>query len=788
MRYIARTLVFAFVLLAPVAINAQTKIFLSDSSIKVFAHGQQQSLAWCGGFNNPQFTMGDLNHDGLQDLVVFESYNSLRTFINVGTAGHPNYLYAPEYALNFPALYDYCVLADYDRDGVPDLFHQGNDGFAVYKGYYNSSNQLCFTFYQNLFYFNDANTHGPANAFNNPGDIPAIVDVDNDGDLDFVSYNITGGFMNYYRNMQVEYGLPTDSIHIDLWDECWGKVYQGFIRTHTLAEATGPGLPCDNSSLLLDPGTGGMEKKTHQGNTPCLFDWDMDGDYDYLDGSISYNEMTFLKNGRIEYNPTGADSMVYQDTMWQNGGVGTGPTGFPNVQIELPIWPAAFNVDIDQDGKKDILVSPNIGTTCMNYNNIWYYKNYSTPGVADWRFQSDSFLIDQSIDLGSAAYPILFDYNKDGKLDMFIGSEGYRQPNGLLRSKISYYENTGTVTSPAFTLQTTDFLGTYALNFEGAAPAIGDIDNDGKSDLIIGHTDGTLSYYKNIATSESVTPNWQLTELVLTDMNGDTINTGGSAAPVIYDLDKDGKKDLIIGNIYGTLEYYQNVSTTAGSIKLKLINLAVGNVLVDTNNFYGNYSTPFFGKIDSTGVDYLLVGSNSGNIYEFTGFQTGDTAAVFPMINASFSYVDSIHNWYNNYYYNMNQSGVYENLRTAPVVGDIIGNGSFEMVVGEEKGGVELYKLQVDTEHDPAIANEHGKVIVYPNPAGETLNVSWNGVLQSEVQISVVNMEGQYLYASTVQSSQNHASISLSALPSGMYICMLQSGVNRYYNKFTVIR
>ncbi len=782
MRYIACTLVFVFVLLAPAAMNAQTKIFLPDSSIKVFAHGgQEQVLAWCGGFNNPQFAMGDLNHDGLQDLVVFESYNSLRTFINMGTAGHPNYRYAPEYALNFPPIYDYCVLADYNRDGVPDLIHQGSYGFSVYKGYYNGSNQLCFTFYQDLFYFNDVSTHGAANAFNNPGDIPGIVDVDNDGDIDFISYNILGGYMNYYRNMQVEYGLPTDSIRIDLWDECWGKVYQQYWRTHILAQT------CDNSSLTRDPGTGGMERKTHSGNTPCLFDYDMDGDYDYLDGSISFNEMTFLKNGRMEDNPTGPDSMVYQDTLWQNGGVGVGPTGFPNVQIEMPIWPAAFNVDIDQDGKKDLLIAPNIGQTCMNYNNIWYYKNFSTVGVADWRFQSDSFLVDESIDLGSGSYPVLFDYNKDGKPDLFIGSEGYRQTDGLLRSKISYYQNTGTLSSPAFTLQTSDFIGTFSQNFVGSAPAIGDIDNDGKSDLILGHTDGTLSYYKNMAASESVTPDWQLMELVLTDMNGDTINTGGSSAPAIYDLDKDGKPDLIIGNVYGTLEYYQNVSTTAGSIRLKLINTAVGNVRVDTNQFYGTYSTPFFGKVDTTGVDYLLVGSNSGNIYKFTGFQTGDTAATYTMVNAQFSYIDSIHNWYNNYYAG-NASGVYQNIRTAPVVGDINGDGSYELLVGEEKGGVELYKLKVNTEHEPVIANEHGKVIVYPNPATDVLNVSWSGVLESAVQISVVNMEGQYLFTSSAQSSQNHTSISLSALPSGMYVCVLQSGVNRYYSKFTVIR
>jgi len=92
--------------------------------------------------------------------------------------------------------------------------------------------------------------------------------------------------MNLYKNMRVEDGLPCDSIRIKLKDECWGKVYQGFYRTHYLAQT------CDNSTLLKPAG-----RPTHSGNTPCMFDWDMDGDMDYLDGSVSYNEMTFLKNG-----------------------------------------------------------------------------------------------------------------------------------------------------------------------------------------------------------------------------------------------------------------------------------------------------------------------------------------------------------------------------------------------------------------------------------------------------------------------------------------------------------
>jgi Secretion system C-terminal sorting domain/FG-GAP-like repeat len=771
MKPITRIVVIIFLFFAAVPAKAQLT-YQHDTTVKVFAYGHEQTLAFCGGFNTPQFSMGDLNHDGLQDIVVFEPWNSVRTFINKGTAGNPNYRYAPEYAINFPPIYGYLILSDYNCDGIPDLFHRGNSGFSVYKGYYNAYNQLCFTFYQELFYNNDLYAGGTANAYCNPGDIPSIVDIDHDGDLDFIAYDISGGWINLYKNMRVELGLPCDSIHIALKDRCFGRVWQGFFRTHSLART------CDNSHLLKQPGG---EKKTHSGNTPCLFDWDMDGDYDYLDGSVSYNNMTFLKNGRIEAG-SGPDSMISQDTLWQTGGK----------TIDIPIFPAAFNVDVDQDGKKDLLIAPNGGSGFLNYHNIWYYKNFSTVGTPDWRFQSDSFFTDKTIDLGTGAYPMFFDYDKDGKPDLFVGSDGYFQnPSGVLRSRISYYRNTSVTGAASFTLQTTDFLGIDSFGFKGAAPAFGDIDHDGKTDLIIGHTDGTLTYFKNVAAFDTVPPVWQLMQRKLTDINGDTINTTAYAAPFIYDIDKDGKKDLLIGDVFGNIEYYQDVATVPGTIALKLINMQLGHARADTTRFYGIKATPFIGKIDSTGVEYLMIGSNSGNIYQYTGFQGGDTTAIYTMVNAHYAYIDTT---YSLFTHPGTTYGIYDGLHTSITVGDINNDGNFYMFIGNNKGGLDNYKLKV---YEPPVpvdhtginsVNENGKVLVYPNPVTDLLTISWSGVLQSDVQISFINMAGQTLYSTTSPTTTDHTALTVSMLPSGMYVCVLQSGVNRYYSKFTVIR
>ncbi len=742
-----------------------SKAYYPDSTVKVYSGTRELTLAWAGGFNNPQFAMGDLNHDGLPDLVVYEPSKMVKTFINKGTTGNPDYRYAPEYALNFPPVSNYLVLADYNCDNIPDLFQEGGTGFSVYRGYYNSSNRLCFSFYKDIYYNNDPHAGGAANAYNNPGDIPAIVDVDNDGDLDFVSYDINGGFLNLYKNMRVEYGLPCDSIHIELKDRCWGKVSQIFYRTHFM------GTSCDNTGLKQTNDT--AAKQTHSGNTPCLFDWDMDGDYDYLDGSVSFNEMTFLKNGRIEYG--GPDSMVYQDTMWQSGGT----------TVSIPIWPAAFNVDIDQDGKKDLLISPNAGNASENYKCIWFYKNMTTPGAPDWQFKSDTFLIDKTIDAGTASYPMLFDYNKDGKPDLFVGSDGFRQSTGLLKSRIAYYENTSTTGHPSFTLRSLNFLNIDTFSFQGAAPTFGDIDNDGKTDMILGHSNGTLTYYKNIAASETVQPIWQPIMTTLTNDTGGTINVSGKAAPFIYDIDKDGKKDLVIGNTYGTIQYYRNVSTVPGSIKLKLINNKLGNIKADPNQLIGCYSTPFIGRIDSTGRDYLLMGSNSGNIYRFDSVQSGDTTLTYPMIDTQYSSIDSTYTYYNHPY---SVLGLYDNIRSSLTVGDVDGDGDYEMITGNILGGLNFYKRKLNDYTGIPVVNEDGRVNVYPNPTADILNINWSGMLHEQLKLTIINMQGQQFYSETIPANTQHTSIDVNSLTTGIYVCIVQSGVNRYYNKFTVLR
>ena len=53
-----------------------------------------------------------------------------------------------------------------------------------------------------------------------------MVDVDNDGDVDILTFSVLGTFIYYYKNHSMEnHGVP-DSLDYKLQDHCWGKFHE----------------------------------------------------------------------------------------------------------------------------------------------------------------------------------------------------------------------------------------------------------------------------------------------------------------------------------------------------------------------------------------------------------------------------------------------------------------------------------------------------------------------------------------------------------------------------------
>ena len=722
------------------------QVYQQSDHVKVFGNSVEKTLAWCGGFNNPQLSMADLNNDGLQDLVIYERFNKqVKTFINAGTAGNPDYRFDGGAMLTFPEVSEYLILADYNNDGIEDLFERGLPGFQVHKGYYNGNNQLCFSFYKHLSYNNDSQSTGTINVYVDPSDIPIVHDVDGDSDLDVISFYSGGSRLYYYRNMRVEDGLPADSIRIKLRDRCWGKVYQGFDKPYMLHNS------CSNAGLSKE--TGGSR---HTGNTLCMFDADGDGDNDVLNGNLSFSDIQFLNNGKAQ-GTSGLDSILTQDTSWK--------------QYSKAQWPSAFSLDIDDDGDKDVLITPHGEGTSENYKTISLYRNTGTTSSPVFTYQSDTFLADKIIDVGTSSRPFFYDYDKDGKPDLLIGSDGYFQ-SGLLRSKLSYYRNTSPTGNPSFDFQTDDLVNFNALQLKGSSPAAGDLDGDGKDDLVLGQADGTLTFYTNTAVSNTVQPIWANPVTQIEDINQVKIDVGQYAAPVIYDIDIDGKPDLLIGSHTGYLVYYRNITTTPGLLQLERINSQLGGVKTDPQTFFTGYCTPYIGKMDNTNTTYIVSGSTSGRIYRFTGFQGGDTTIQYPMIDSMYSWISNV------------------GVRTAPAIADIDGDGKYEMLIGNQYGGLFLYRQWVNASvnNNATIAAGNLNVKIYPNPASEYFDVAWDaGYTNKEVEVRLINSLGQSLSRASVRGQSSYR-LDVSTLPAGVYHCIVSSGELRVGLSVSVIK
>lgn len=710
----------------------QGEVYTRSVSPSVTVNNTTIESPWCGGINATQVVQADLNNDNKKDLILYDFNTfSLKTFICTGLPGQVKYSYAPQFEKNFPVLYDYIHMYDYNCDNIPDLFHRGYAGVAIYKGYY-QNNELKFNFYKDLFF---QGINGPVNVYVQPSDIPSIVDIDNDGDLDFISYEVSGSRLTYYKNLRVEQNLPCDSIVVNEFDRCWGKFFQGIYRSVTT------GITCKGGEE-----TSQNKKYRHTGNTLCHLDIDGDGDYDLLGGNISFSDIQLLINN-------GSNAIIQQDTQYNSNGH----------KVLMPNWPAIAHVDIDQDGDRDIVVTPHAdNTNTANYNNAAWYKNNGSDANPQFVYQHDTLLTPSMIDVGSFSYPRFFDYDKDNKPDLFIGTEGYyNNTTNTLNAKLAYYRNTTTGNQISFELITKDFLNLSSNNYPGIFPAFGDITGDGVDDLLIGNIQGTVKVFKNFAASNNIIPNFVFS----TDsIPGVFVNK--YSAPWVVDFNLDGKTDLLVGNQVGRIAYYEDTSSTSQK-KLALKTVSLGGVLTGNPFQTFGYATPIITRTDNLPKQYLLSGNNNGMIERYDN--------VLGNLN-NFTQIDTQY------------SLIQTTARSVPAIADLDGDGTYEMVVGNSAGGLHFYKQTLTVAGINETNNPLNDLLIYPNPGTSTLCVQLGfSITQEPIHINLFDAQGRKIHQSTIDAGKPSGTcIDIPNLPTGVYIIHCAMGNNVINRKWTV--
>jgi len=459
------------------------------------------------------------------------------------------------------------AFGDLDGDGDLDMVSgESNGTFLYFKNTGTASAPV---------YVQQTGADNPLNGFDvGAGSVPALVDIDGDGDLDVVSTE-NDGVVNYFKNTGTTLGP-------------------------VFAEQTGV-----NSPFGMNP----------TNFTKAAFaDVDGDGDKDMLLGTHT-GSLLYYKNTGTATAPVFA----------QQGGANNPFNG-----IDTGSYTAPALGDVDGDGDLDLVVGDQLGT-------LSYFENTGSTTAPVFVARIGAVNPFNGIDVGSGSTPTLADIDNDGDLDLVSGALNGTFTvalNATARVKVNVFtENDAPVAEDAsYTISqgdlvsdqvsATDVDGTVANYVLDSGPAKGSIDF---------YDDGSFLYRADDAfdgldagETEEVTFTYHAVD-----------NSGASSATQTVTITVEGIDDLPeLGGLAASITFAEN-TVNAGP---RLLDASVTIVDVDDTDFGGGSLTvrgllaEDIVSINDQGTGSGMIGF-SGGIVTFegpvVGVATGGNGAPF---------------------------------------------------------------------------------------------------------------------------------------------------------------
>lgn len=404
------------------------------------------------------------------------------------------------------------------------------------------------------------------------------------------------------------------------------------------------------------PGAGGpvpQRPSLHGANTMAVVDVDGDGDQDILWGDFFEPGILWIRNT----GSCAAPSMRGTPVPF--------PTGDP---LKTSGYNAPAVADMDGDGDLDLLVGVLGGAydpSRTSRENL-HYLEQTAPGV--YATRTTRYL--DGIDVGSESVPALVDLDGDGDLDLVLGNK--IEPYNSSTAGLYVFENRGTPSAPVFR-RAGRIPAAAGFHY---APTFADLDADGDPDLILGTWRDAVVLYRNDGTR--ATPRFVPADTLV------RLTRGSHTTPALADMDGDGDLDLVVGEGSGSLNYYRNEGSRT-----------TPRFVLESDEYLGlragRRSVPRFADLDGDGDHDLIVGTEAGPPLVLRNAGTRTTPDFEP---------DSA------------GAAALWPPYSAPVFGDLDGDGDLDVLLGNSSGGVQYLESRI-TAPAPAKARR-------TSPAGRT--------------------------------------------------------------------
>ena len=262
--------------------------------------------------------------------------------------------------------------------------------------------------------------------------------------------------------------------------------------------------------------------------------------------------------------------------------------------------PRPHLIDIDADGDLDLFI--------QEYSDqIMFFEQVGTAQEPRFLWRSDRYE-----DLAVGEWYHFADVDTDGDYDLLA-----EQRFSLIR----FWRNGGQPGAPAFELVTETLLDTAGepiFSDRQNIPKVGDIDCDGRLDLMLGRLEGVITRFeaegndaRGAPRFRHVTDRFQDIEIIGQVMGDEPVPTmfHGANTMALEDIDGDGDLDLFWGDFFepGLLFIENTGSCATPSLRSEPESFPL-NAPIATSG----YNAPTFGDLDADGDQDLMVGVLGG--------------------------------------------------------------------------------------------------------------------------------------------------------------------------------